>query len=440
MTDCDIFIAGGGPAGSATALALARSGFSVCLAEYSRYEAPRPGESLAARTLQPLRKLDAADCLLRHGARTARALHSAWGGPGILRKTLRQSTHPFAWQVDRRRFDESLAERAARAGAQVLLDARCTEVERSSDAWRVRLQQDGRPAAVSANFLVDATGRAAVLARRLGARQVRWDRLVAVQGLLPPALAISYGGPNLLLESSPSGWWYSVPLPDGPLLSTYLTDSDLLPGSGPEAAWTNALGQAPHTARRAGDYHPLAHLKVTDAGTTCLLPAAGPGWLAVGDTAIALDPLSGDGVCRALQSGVEGADTIRRCWKGDTRQLQRYDFERRVAFRRGLAERGRFYGLERRWRGERFWRRRRPIDFRAVPPLSDSTSVPALAASPDLAAAVESLLPPAEADRLVRLLDRPRPAAEILREFSSGASIPLHPDEVRLALRVLFER
>src|SRR6266511_1550652 len=46
MQSIDVFVIGGGPAGSAAALKLARAGRAVALAERSRYEQARIGETL----------------------------------------------------------------------------------------------------------------------------------------------------------------------------------------------------------------------------------------------------------------------------------------------------------------------------------------------------------------------------------------------------------
>lgn len=360
VTVCDVFVAGGGPAGSAAAIALARAGLVVSLAELSHYDTWRPGESLPARVLDILGELGASATLLRDGARAGQGLDSAWGAPGVVSKTGRDPASVFAWQVDRRRFDQSLAEHARRAGAEVRLGARVVGVERDGERWRVSLLESEGRAEVRAGFLIDATGRAAVVGRRAGARQVRWDRLVSLAAALAPRGAAPPGGPNLLVESAPGGWWYSLPVPDGSLFIAYQTDADLVAGGATQAAWSEALLEAPETARRAAGCHAPHQFRVTDAGTSVLVPAAGSGWLAVGDAAAAPDPLAGDGVWRALRSAVLGVAAVRRALDGDAEGIERYALRSGQEFQQYLRDRARFYGEERRFAESPFWRRRLP--------------------------------------------------------------------------------
>ena len=87
--------------------------------------------------------------------------------------------------------------------------------------------------------------------------------------------------------------------------------------------------------------------------------ASGPGWLAVGDAALACDPLSSQGLLNALYSGLMAASALRRALAGDTDALK--DYQRIIAqvvdaYRAHLAA---WYSLESRWPDLPFWARRR---------------------------------------------------------------------------------
>src|SRR5207247_2461927 len=75
---------------------------------------------------------------------------------------------------------------------------------------------------IHARVLVDATGRAAAVARRLGARRLCHDRLVCAYAVLDGERAEDG---RSLVESCRDGWWYATPLPGGRALAGFFTDA-----------------------------------------------------------------------------------------------------------------------------------------------------------------------------------------------------------------------
>jgi flavin-dependent dehydrogenase len=92
------------------------------------------------------------------------------------------------------------------------------------------------------------------------------------------------------------------------------------------------------------------------AWTSILAPCAEPHWLAVGDAARTLDPLSGQGLDAALTSAVRAADAL----LGSDRARGLAQFSRQtVEQHRGhLAGRLAHYRREVRWASSPFWQRR----------------------------------------------------------------------------------
>jgi flavin-dependent dehydrogenase len=82
-------------------------------------------------------------------------------------------------------------------------------------------------------------------------------------------------------------------------------------------------------------------------------------WLAVGDAALAVDPISGSGVVRALRTARAAAATVLAMLTGDeSRPIAAYEAERDRECTQYLRERAQYYGAERRWDSAPFWRRR----------------------------------------------------------------------------------
>lgn len=90
-----------------------------------------------------------------------------------------------------------------------------------------------------------------------------------------------------------------------------------------------------------------------------LEPCAGRSWLAVGDAALAIDPLSSQGLLNALYTGLAAAESADRYLAGAINALTDYiETIRgvRELYRRDLAL---WYDTEKRWPNRPFWRRRR---------------------------------------------------------------------------------
>jgi flavin-dependent dehydrogenase len=72
------------------------------------------------------------------------------------------------YQIDRGTFENELAARNRNHEVDLLDGTRVTDVELGSDEHRLTLERDGETSTVAARWVVDATGRASLLKRKLG--------------------------------------------------------------------------------------------------------------------------------------------------------------------------------------------------------------------------------------------------------------------------------
>ncbi len=356
----DVVVAGGGPAGSAAAMTLARAGRRVLLADAGTGP-PKVGESLPSAARVLLDDLGAGPGPLRTGHRTCYANLSAWGSAGLGRVDHIRDPHGPGWHLDRSRFDRSLRDAARAAGAELSEGTAVRPAERRPDGtWVLGLRGPAGDRTVHCGWLVDATGRPRAVSARHGAAPRRTDRLVATCVELPPAPA----GPAescSLVESTEDGWWYTAPLPGGGRLVAYFTDADLAsPALRTAAGFRQFLRHARHVAERV-EAHPPSVGGVprrAAAHSAHLNAPAADGWLAVGDAATAFDPISAQGVLTALYTGLAGARAVHAHLDGDGSALDTYRGNVAAllaAYRRNHhAE----YAHERRWHDRPFWRRR----------------------------------------------------------------------------------
>jgi flavin-dependent dehydrogenase len=330
VVTADVAVVGAGPAGCAAAATVAREGRSVVLIDPALTETPAPriGEGGAPGTPQLI------DEIFGRGTRAFEERHHlmcpstvyAWGGdePTV-------TDHVYnplgpAWNLDRGRFDHGLQDGAAELGVTCHA-AEVHALDHDRRTWTVHTRGDtDGPVAVQARVVVDATGRSARVARRCGTRQRRLDRLVALWSVWSVEAADQRS--SLHVEAVENGWWYSALLPDRRRVVTYLTDADLLPTSGADRI------ELARSARGLSLIGPLLDLdsrvvhgpRVAIARSSRLDACAGPTWLATGDAALTVDPLSGRGVVSALLTGRAAGQAATACIKGASGAIEARDY------------------------------------------------------------------------------------------------------------------
>lgn len=359
----DVLVAGGGPAGAAAALVLARAGRSVLVVDAARERDPSCGESLPPAAWPLLATLGLSERIAAEHLRTPGTL-SAWGSDELVARDFVRELHGHGLQLDRAAFDAAVLDQAGRAGARIATGARVLDVaalpagDATGACHAVRVAGGG---AFTARWIVDATGRRALAARRLGARRVRDDALVAMLA----EFRAPHGGDRdsrLVIEACRDSWWYSALTPSGKRIVGLLADPDLtdLRAAGTPAGFEARLATTVHIAPRlrAHGYALAGGPRSTSAAGGCVAPWRGPGWIAVGDAALAFDPLSSQGIFHALYTGLRGAEAVAAALDGNDAPLA--DHDRRLAEIRAayLHHRAAVYASEPRWADQPFWRRR----------------------------------------------------------------------------------
>jgi flavin-dependent dehydrogenase len=410
----------------------------VALLERTAYEEPRVGETLGGEVGALLKDLGAGDELLGWLASAVpfRAVESAWSSDVIDERP--STAHPFGdgVHVDRASFDARLCGWAEECGASVRRRTGTCTVESTTDGVRV---VPARGEAVEGRVLVDASGRGAPAGRTLAGRG-RWlacDRQVALVARAKPLVAEALGV-ELLLEAAEDGWWYSAPQPDASLVVAFVTDADLAPAGGRPTLlerFMAALARTTHTRARVGASD-VAPPRVVRADSGALLPPRGRRWWAVGDAAMAVDPLAGNGVARALRSGRDAAAAIDETLdRDDAVAVESAEAERRLADY--LDRRAEIYAHQRRFSEALFWLRRRPTDWKRAPITLGPEVELRTGGRPKRheLAAVEALLPPSAMRAALALLTTPRPAHEAMACLREVA--PLGDRRLLVALQEL---
>lgn len=371
-THYNVAIAGAGPAGTAVAHWLVQAGCSVVLLERSRFDRPRIGETLAPSVQPLLTELGVWQEFLDLKPLPSYGTRSAWGAPLAEAQSHLLNPYLCGWHVDRLAFDRMLAESAVRSGAHLepgtQVDRYVAEANGRAMLSFSRVEDPDRLEQVSADFVIDATGRKATVARKLGAASIMFDRLVAIAAQFENAQADT--NCYTLVETTSDGWWYSSPAGAGSSVAVLLTDGDLVNTQHTKELpeWQNALDRAVLT-RASVDGCELKWGPSAFSAVSQRLRRADSDrrrWLAVGDAALAVDPVSGSGVLRALRTAKAAASAVLSTFAGDETAIPRYESDRDDECTSYLLKRADYYGMEQRWPNAPFWQRRLATVARAA--------------------------------------------------------------------------
>lgn len=390
-----IAVVGAGPAGLVTAIELARRGRSVTVIARAPVAGGPLSEQLSARGARALERLDPLLAATRFGAPSP-CTRSAWGSHELQVRDDMFGAWGSSCIVDRRALERALVEVARDCGVTLLCGERLRRVTRTSRGMRLTLASR---LALEAAFVVDATGRSASVARQLGAAPLACDALVALQGKLTPVAAPER---SILVESTPNGYWYTAPAADGSLAAVYFTDAQSLPRTAAVTLWRAALAESRHTRDRTRECRQSEAIDVRPARSQRLDRAAGDGWLAVGDAAMAWDPLSSSGLTHAILGAEPAADALTS--NDRAAACEAYTERVRREFAAYLVTRARIYG-DVQGHTSAFWQRRQ---------------LPAALAAP-IRLHPDALLTPGQSRATSMLLAPGLTSAEVLRALGRGA-------------------
>ena len=342
----DVAVIGGGPAGSAAATMLARQGWNVVLLERERFPREHVGESLLPASMPVLEELGAMEAVQAAGFLPKYGATMVWGrDPEPWSWHFRETSvqYPHAYQVWRPTFDHILLENARALGVDVREGCRVASVELSDSKSMSSLQYVSDTAGqreLSARFVVDASGQAALLAQQTGTRN--WDSFfqnLAVYAYFEGGEPLpSPDENNIFIEAFEHGWFWTIPLGSaapaqagntgwssvGAVVDNH-TGMEGIRRLGARDFLLEQMAQAPHTQAMLRNARWAFGPNVVRDWSYSAERTTGPGFVMTGDSACFVDPLFSSGVHLALMSGVMAAayaSTALRASEGGDEQLR----------------------------------------------------------------------------------------------------------------------
>ena len=325
MTDqaveqCDVAVIGGGPGGSTAAALLARRGYKVIALEKAHHPRFHIGESLLPMNLPVFERLGVLDKVRALGVFKPGADFEADNARGYntyaFARAIGQSP-PHAYQVWRQDFDRMLYGHARECGADAREGHEVVRVEQRGprETWLDVKTDDGRSYGIEARYVIDASGRDALLSTRNKLRRKNdQHQSAAIFGHFHGAeYRPGEDAGNISIYSFAHGWMWMIPLPDGVMSVGAVCRPDYLKQRKGRTVeflldtlkLSAALWQRVEHAELIGN-----EVRVTGNYSYDSTRMGGPGWILVGDAFAFLDPVFSSGVYLAMSGAEQAVDVV----------------------------------------------------------------------------------------------------------------------------------
>lgn len=258
-----------------------------------RWESLTPGACKILDALGLGTALEYAHCL------PSPATSVSWGGRDVNRAGHAEIT----FLIDRARFDACLMDAARRRGVRLLTPAVASRPQKIGRAWLLPVTTSQTTVSVCAAHVIDASGRKALT----GSRRRR---------LSPATLALCArwrGQPDppgvTKIEATAESWFWSASLADGAHYAAVFVDPRSLRAARDELATAFLAAVGRSSPRWDGTL--ASPVTACDASASRIARAPGlEDTIAAGEAALSLDPLSSQGIQRALVDGQQSAIVV----------------------------------------------------------------------------------------------------------------------------------
>ena len=308
-TSFDVAVIGAGPAGSATAITLARSGYDVALIDKQDF----PREKLCGDFVNPInwpifRALGVEERVLAqpHTRVTGFRITSYRGASAETSFSPSNQRRPYGLGLRRTHLDYVLLQRAEQTGVTIRTGCRVKQISKHSFGWKLDTTGGERRAKV----VVGADGRNSWVAQQLGmnSRAATQGRSVGFQTRINGSGAASG---RIEIHLFPGGYAGLVGVGDGTASLGLAIDKRILPRDGVDKfLLRERLVQNPYlkSILERGE-----HLSAFRAAYPVYFPkrrAFAESVVLVGDAARVTEPITGEGIYFAMLSGMLAAETL----------------------------------------------------------------------------------------------------------------------------------
>ena len=336
----DVVIVGAGPAGSTAATYLAQQGIQVALLDKATFPREKTcGDGLTPRAIAILGEMGILDNLLQDGCQMEEATVFAPNGSQVTTQMPeREGFPPMMLTIPRIKLDNFILNRAVTAGADLFEGVNVQDVQTTANGVSVIGKRERKPFAVQARMGIIAVGASMGLLKRIGILQETPTLTLAARGYYEDVAELS-GRFEFYFEGIPlPGYGWVFPLSE----TTANIGAGIFETRGRRHKGKTAqtvldeflkIPRMQHMLAKAKQVGPVRGYPIrTDFATA---PTYGRNLLLAGEAAGLVNPLTGEGVDYALESGKFAAKQLVHMFAaGDFSlpQLEAYDKKLRDHF------------------------------------------------------------------------------------------------------------
>ncbi|MGH8474442.1 MAG: NAD(P)/FAD-dependent oxidoreductase [Methylococcales bacterium] len=321
----DAIVVGGGPGGASTATVLAMKGRRVLLLEKERFPRFHIGESLLPAAWDSWNRLGVTADIEAAGFTVKQGVNFGMfqSNTDIVLLTAEFPEYfqrPYTFHVERSHFDRILLDNARRCGVEVREGWRVTDVmfDGTRAAGIMAGASGTAPRMIHAPVIVDATGRACLIARKFGWRRPdpalnKFVHFTHFTGAYRRHNEDARFDDSTMtdIHTIEDGWVWYIPLAgDVVSVGAVLDAKWARRRKGPQPRFDAAIANCPTIARWLEGARQKLEMQTISNISYLNDRFVGEGFVLVGDASMFVDPIFSAGVTLALRGGIFAADAI----------------------------------------------------------------------------------------------------------------------------------
>jgi flavin-dependent dehydrogenase len=360
----DIVIIGAGPAGCAAAMILQNNtNLKVLVIDRGPSVTHIAGESIPPDSRLLFQQLGIWQEFLNQGHDKCLGNSSSWGHSDLGYSDFIYNPMGHGWHLQRQKFNDFMLRQITDTTIDLRLNTKFVNCQTRDQQYQLTLQDsDKKQYLVTCNFVIDATGTRSSFARKQASIKTLNDDLACITGFFNNQSDGSFNELTLL-EAVEYGWWYSAKLPNNRLAVALACDKSFCKHFKINKLenWYQLFKQhSSHIYPKMKNYEFISDSLLVNATPSFILDKiSNSNWLAIGDAASAYDPISAQGIYKAMANGITAAKAILENISGNPQAIKNYDAIVRLDYDNYIANKNYLYSQENRWPKSPFWKNRK---------------------------------------------------------------------------------